>query len=198
LQAEVREHWLAQILKRDGSLCFEWLLASIERDEEFFIYDLRARDRSETIISALTLEQRIAILEKLQGRYGFYDLVEELVDDDLELYKELLKREGLRDYHLLPLNGHPIGAWVDKALLAYEVGYSTDEIISAAFGISYSWQGELSDMWRTWLSEFDQLSEHNDPRVRNIAAVGSEAARERIEQAIASERTEAIFGRYTG
>lgn len=198
LRTNVREYWLSQILKQDGSLCFEWLLASIEREEWFFIHDFRSRDRSETIISALTFEQRLAILEKLQGRDGFYDLVEELVDNDLELYKELLKHEGLSDYHLLPLNDHPIGAWVDKAILAYEAGYGSEEIISAAFGISYSWQGELSDMWRTWLSEFEQLSEHDDPMVRKIAAVGSKAASERIEKAVASERTEAIFGRYTG
>jgi hypothetical protein len=195
LRTNVREYWLSQILKQDGSLCFEWLLASIEREEWFFIHDFRNRDRSETIISALIFEQRLAILEKLQDHHSFYDLVEELVDDDLGLYTELLKREGLSNYHLLPLEGHPIGAWIDKALLAHEAGYGVDEIISAAFGFSYSWEGKLSDMWRTWLREFDQLSEHNDPRVREIAAAGSKAAHERIEDAAASERTEAIFGR---
>jgi hypothetical protein len=195
VRAEVNDYWVGEILKRDSSLAYEWLSESLNREEGFFIFDPFRKDKR-SIVEGLNVEQRLSLLDGLQNKIGFYDLVEELVGDNTFLYRELVKRGSLADYHLNPLRGKITEAWTEKALIALEAGYEPEQIAEAAFGESFFWSGDASTLWRTWVDEFESLNKHDEPRLRSIADAGLRLARERAHSSVAYERKQAVYGRH--
>lgn len=194
IRAQIRDYWIRDILKHDSSLAFDWFMASVEREEDFFIFDAFRKEDNALIVAGLNFQQRIRLLDTLHNKIGFYDLVEQLVGDDVLVYQELLRRESLFDYHLCPLKGRPTEVWARKAVLALEAGYEASNIAEASVGEFFSLSWDASAECLTRLKEFEDLNTHPDPRVHSIAQAGVRLARERAEKAAAYERKEAIYG----
>jgi hypothetical protein len=194
IRAEGFEYWLPEILKSDKSLAFDWLAERVGRDSIYFSYFVMEEVRAAA--SVLDLDQKSALLPKLSGEgYGDSELLHELAGDDPRMYAEILRHHKLAKYHLAPLRGHPTGSWADKAILAFEAGYTPEEAVAAAFHFGDSWTGNESDMWQGWIDDFESLAKHGDARVREASKLGERRARANKEEALSKERTEAIYGR---
>jgi hypothetical protein len=105
---------------------------------------------------------------------------------------------GRRPILRAPLIGQPNNpAWVAKAKLALEKGYTPEQIASSVHGIgSYviSWWGPESNVWEEWIIRFDYLCQDADERVKRIGIIGKEHAEARKSQALARERSEEVYG----
>jgi hypothetical protein len=194
LRAEGEQFWLTEILKSDGSLAFEWLMARMERKPDLIHYHVWKE--VEAAISVLSFEQKAAVLQHVEddGYVGSL-LISELAGDDLRMYGEILRHSRLSKFHLSPLNGHPTGSWTEKATLALEAGYSPKEVAGATLSHDDTWTGPESGMWQGWIGDFEMLSSHTDPRIREVGQIGAAKARERQAAAAAAERREAVYGR---
>jgi hypothetical protein len=194
LRAEGMQFWLSEILKKDSALAFEWVLRRVSREAAYTPHEVI--QEINTAISVLDIEQRAAVLRNVHGDgYLASELIAELTGDDLRIYRDVLNNQRLREYHLEPLRGHPIGAWADKAVLALDAGYTTEEVVDEAFFYGNSWEGSQADMWQGWVDEFAALSNHSDPRIREVARLGMATAGERRAAALARERSEDVYGR---
>lgn len=194
LRAEGVEHWLPEILKSDKALAYDWLMERVGRDSVYFSYHIM--EEMKAAISVLDSGQRATMLGRLRGDgYADSELVSELAGDDLRMYAEILKHRNLVRFHLSPLHGHPVGSWADKAILALEAGYSLEEVVEASFDYGESWTGNTSDRWQRWVEEFEALTTHDDPRVREAAEIGATKARENRAEELVRERREAVYGR---
>src|SRR6266545_642196 len=113
------------------------------------------RIRAET----LTCDQRRTLLEIMPPRYGYEELVKLVVGGDLDMYRVLLAQGRLRDFHLAPLErsstrGGQVGnktclqrfgdAWVDKAKVAMDLGYTPGEVLAAIHSGGWGWSGNIS------------------------------------------------------
>ena len=94
-----------------------------------------------------------------------------IVDDAQFLYREVLKQETLREWHLIPLH-HLSEAWKEKALVAIEFGYLPAQIAEACYWmeeLSGGWVGDLeSDQHGSFVHE---LAQEEGP----LGAIGREA-----------------------
>jgi hypothetical protein len=194
LRAEDEQFWLAEILKSDRDIAFEWLRSRMERKLSFLPYYLSKEVKA--AISVLNFEQRIALLQTIED-HGFVAavLVAELAADDLQVFSEILKQPRLSKLHLSPLRGRPLGKWAEKATLAMNAGYLPDMIVSATLTLPDSWSGEVSQVWQEFVSDFEALRDHEDSRIRGVALIGAAKGRERQEHAAKRERVEAVYGR---
>jgi hypothetical protein len=194
LRAEGLEFWLPEILKSNSGLAYEWLERHVGRESihlsHFIMEEVKAA------LSSLDFKQRASLLGHLKGEgYAEPEIISHLTGNDLRMYGEILKHRKLAKYHLSPLQGHPTGLWADKAVLALNAGYTPAEIVQASIHFIQGWVGRESDMWQGWVNEFEALARHDDPRVREAAAIGAAKAREHRANALSGERAEAIYGR---
>lgn len=194
LRAEGEQWWLAEILKSDSSLAFEWLMARMDRKSDLIHYHVWKE--VEAAISVLSFEHKAAVLQHVEddGYVGSL-LISELAGTDLRMYGEILKHSRLSKYHLSPLNGHPTGPWMEKAILALDAGYSPEQVAGATLSYDNSWTGPESGMWQRWVNDFEMLSSHGDARIREVGHIGASRARERQTAAATGERREAVYGR---
>jgi hypothetical protein len=193
LNARPEEHELGKILKADASLAHAWLLRQIE-DGSW----LGLRDPSSSFheaVSVLDREQRLSLLMRLHSNFVHGSLAAVLVGDDLDLYREFLQDDEKIPVQLWPLVGRPTKLWLEKAKLALEAGFSAEEVSRAAYAGVQGWSGSESAMWSDWEQQFATLCTHEHIGIRAAGEAGSAYARERKEQALESERWEAIYGR---
>jgi hypothetical protein len=194
LRAEGEQFWLAEILKSDELLAFDWLMSRVEKKHDLIHYHVWKE--AEAAISVMSIEHKAAVLQHVEDDgYTGSLLIIELVGNDLRMYREILKYPRLDKFHLSPLHGHPTGSWIEKAILALDAGYSPEQVAEATLGYGSSWSGQESEMWQGWINDFEVLSGHGDSRIREVARIGAGAARERQTVAVAKERREAIYGR---
>ncbi len=83
--------------------------------------------------------------------------------------------------------------WVEKALAAFQAGYSTEQIAKATLGYDDVWTGSESKMWQGWMEGFEARATHPDPRIREVSQIGAANAGQRKRAAEVSERREAIL-----
>ena len=185
------DFWLGEVLKKDSSLSFEWLQ---RRLSEPFLGLFRLDKAIEAAIDSLSLEQRHMILQQLDTRQPSILMVQRLVGDNLALYSTILRDNGLKSLHLMPLPGAPEGIWLDKATLALDSGYDSEYIANATFPQYWSWFGEQSGMWAQWIAQFDRLLVHKDERIQAVGELGKTRAEAARDKALTSEREEAIQG----
>jgi len=186
-----RDYQLSEILLTDPPLAFDWL--SKQLSEGHFDY-LRLDRLFKEIVTSLDVESRRRILHQIPLTIDTREMIRDVVGDNLDMYRELLTTAHLEPYHLAPLGGHPIGAWVEKALLAHEAGHNPERIAGACFSFGMAWSGNESAMWQQWIDEFAELCNHHDGRVRVAGETGRSYALERQRQALAGERHDAIYG----
>ncbi|MFC2047356.1 hypothetical protein ACFLTK_03685, partial [Chloroflexota bacterium] len=187
-----REFEGEEIFRKDPSLAFEWLLLRIKETRTFPYYD---NDLLEVALQVINVEQRKTLLESITDGPWYDTVILGIVDDEIELYRDLLRNARLKRFHLSPLSGNPAGAWIDRALLALDAGYSPLDISQAVYGNFRFWSGHESTYWAQWVESFKPLLNHNDRRIQNIGQVGRDYSMEQRDRALAEERHEDIYGR---
>ncbi len=185
---------LGDILASDPDLAVEWLLARLtEPGRPSFV---RERSPFAKALQSLDAARRGVVLGSLGQEPLPRALVSTLVGKDPNLYKELLSRRALANYHLEPLAGVPDEEWLEKATVAVEAGFTPRDIAGAAFRIVgvQTWWGSESRHWSQWDQAFARFE--SDPRepVREIARHGRRIAQERIQRAQEREHQEELQG----
>ena len=186
-----KDYWLEEVFRADPNLALEWLLARVNGPDLGYVSLQGAYVHAVTTIDS---EGRRQVLRRISRQSGLWELIEYLVGGDLDLYAELLGNEQLAGYHLSPLARYPEGAWIKKAMLALDHGYSPEEIASACCS-EVSWSGKESAMWSDWGKRFDALGSDSDARIREIGTTGSAYVTARRDAAIERERMHDVYGR---
>jgi hypothetical protein len=193
IRAADDDYDLKGIFESDAALAFAWIERRVRTDEHLTIRDEYLVAAAVRVLSA---EQREALLNLLPGRTYFMagELTQQLVGNDLALYKRVLSAQARKTLHLFPLRGTVDDEWAAKAKLALEAGYPPVDIAVAAHGSFYSWTGDESATWENWEKSFEKLLDDPDPGVRAVAQVGRDDARDNRIKALAAEREEAVRG----
>ena len=200
-QAVVRSssdlYWLSEILRGLPDLAYRWLQNHID-GEEHDVYDHANEKVIQSAVSVLTLDKRRDLLDQMPDHYGFDTLIVSLVRGYPDLYQELLQNKRLERYHSAPLAGVLEGEWIERAILAYDAGYSPESIASSAvFGHlgATSPAGPWSAHWAKWVERFERLLSHADERIQRIGEAGRAWAIRERDEAQRRERREAVYGR---
>ncbi len=185
---------LRDILIRDSGLACEWLGKRLSRGAIVF------SDRDLRLVMAdLDDRQRLALLDQIPADPMASNLLSQLIDRRPELYRELLGLDRLREHHLCPLEGAPDAAWVEIALIALDHGYTPAVIAKSSFqergAVNITIWGHDQSHWRRWEDAFAVLEEHSDRRLREVARLGREGARERIRAVGARKREWDLTGK---
>jgi len=195
------DYWLGEILKKDLELCYEWLKKHLPDKQ------IRHETRRivKMVVKLLDEKQRQELIQLVPEDAWNPEIIDWLVADSLAVYQQLIRDPKKINYHLAPLcgfKGEAIGeesweeiAWIDKALLALQMGYTPEKIVEATFGYSWSWEGNESDMWHRWLKRFESLSAHDNPDLSRVGKEGERIALARMKRALETEQQEAIYGR---
>ncbi|MFC1958353.1 hypothetical protein ACFLV6_00300 [Chloroflexota bacterium] len=187
-----REFEGEEIFRKDPSLAFEWLLLRIKENRMFSYYGENLLNGA---LQVINVEQRKALLESIDDGPWYDTVILGIVDDEIEIYHDLLRNARLKRFHLSPLWGNPVGTWIDKALLALDAGYSPSDISQAVYGNFRSWSGHESTYWAQWAESFKPLLNHNDRRIRNVGQIGRDYSLGQRDRALAEERREDVYGR---
>ena len=187
-----REFEGEEIFRKDPSIAFEWLLLRIKENRISLYHE---ENLLNVALQVINIEQRKALLEDIDDGLFYDEVIHGIVDHELEIYRDLLQNDRLKQFHLSPLVGNPTGVWIDKALLALDAGYSPSDISQAVYGSFRFWSGNESTYWSEWAGYFEPLLKHGDPRIRIVGQVGRDYSLEQRDQALVEERREDIYGR---
>ena len=188
-------YWLGDLLSKNSRLAEDWLVAKFGQHDSYS-GSWEVEEIAVKIVFGLDSGQRASVLAALNSDCHAEELVQHLVSDDVDLYRDLLGIERLAHFHLTPLTGGPDNeAWRAKALLALAKGFTTEKIALAALDPPHSWMGPVSNMWAERRRSFEALL--NDPN-QDIASIGRRGVEitegyERGE--LERERYEAVHGR---
>jgi len=188
------DYWLGEIFRIEHQLAYSWLEERVGRERFSFVGLGRAIKIATGI---LTRPQRLKLIEMLPVRYGNYDVVAHIVGDDLEVYSKLLSSSDLTEFHLCPLADELNNVWQQMAKLAYQAGYTAEEIVSRTMfpvGVAVSWSGKESSIYKNWLDEFNKLQDTEDETIRIIAQAGSFLSNQRYQELLEREHQEDVYG----
>jgi len=177
-RVEQTQYWLGEILREDADLAFDWIKERL-RDPDLPIVD----DEGGTFamaIGTLDAARRRSLIPHLPTVDALISLLPMLVGRDASVYKVVLQRSDLVQYHLCPLTGCPDAAWAGLARIAMEYGYPATEVAAASFWASHSWWGDGIDYWKKWQAGFQELAESNDRNLVQVAEYGLRLAAERV------------------
>lgn len=184
---------IGDVLEGNPELAFRWLRRRLRQVESATSW-LVGVDAALQAVSALRKQDRQTLLRELRPGPPAFHLLTQLVDRDLELYRELLTIERLAQYYPLPLKGIPDEAWASLASLALDHGFSTAEVADSCLRSGHTIMGYGQDYWQRWDAAFMSLESHADSRLREIARLGRRRARSEIQEADAREHADALYG----
>ena len=188
-----REFEGEEIFRKDPSIAFEWLQLRIKENRLFSQY---GENLLNVALQVINLEQRKALLKDIGDNLWHDEVIHGIVDDEMEVYHDLLQIDRLKRFHLSPLAGDPTGVWIDKALLALHAGYSPSDIACAVYGRFRFFSGDESIYWTEWAKSFEPLVEHSDPRIQTVGQIGMERSLAQRDRALDRERHEDIYGHF--
>ena len=91
---------------------------------------------------------------------------------------------------------------MERALLALDHGWEPERIVYPTRPNSLSWSGDLSDVWRGKIDDFERLRLDTDPvdaeRRERIISAGVAYFEQLRDEAAAQERTRRVYGRNAG
>jgi len=183
---------LDYLIKKAPEVVYDLVVALIENVDYI---NLAYESEYQTLFNALSREQKIELLPRLiHARED--ELASALIDQDVELYKELLKKDDLKRFHLAPLEGSPTtSTWQEKAKLALDHGYKPDEVAWAAREnhMEYS---KTSVYLEEWKQSFESLQGSDHAGLQAVAKAGVEMITIELDKALKCEKDEDIYGRY--
>ena len=194
-RSQLSEYLVGEILTNDSELASEWLILALSHSNSWFGNLLNLAQEA---IRGMNSRQRRSVLEALSAdsNGSFDEIVQVLVGEDLNLYRELLDSPQLTEYHLAPLATMLDQPWAMKAILALNAGYSVNAVIEATILNGGLWSGSGSEMWAGWRRRFEALNENEetDSRISDLARQGAKLTNEREEQAQKRDRYRAVHG----
>jgi hypothetical protein len=187
------QHWLEVILAQDPDLALDWLRNRL-RDPDLPGYFLDGPFAS--AVRALRLEQRAQLLGELPAVPILRSLLPRLVNRDAELYRQLLARKELWDYHLAPLSGKPDEAWSELALLALDSGHSPEQIAEATIWgpDGHFYGGPGVDYWEAWAQAFAPLESHAWAELREVGRHGRRIIEHDLQRARSEQERISLRG----
>lgn len=185
---------LTEIFMKYPALAYAWLQRHLDPK---YVDSLSQYSPFGAAIVHLNIESRRSLLDMTPPDYRMRDIVVALVDDKIDLYRDLLGKKHLDLFHLAPLGQYPEGFWIEKAKAAREAGYSAEDVVHAVYQAPHAmaWTGNASSMWADWVDRFQQLISNEDSRIREIGEIGKADAETQLVEALKYERREAIYGR---
>ena len=138
--SSIESYWTGEILRKDADLAVEWLVRFLDSDQSFVSY--HASKTAKKVIASLNSAHKISILTSIQPHQrvmGLPEIIDALVDNNADIYRQLLRLKKLTHYHLSPLLGKPKGDWRSMAILALDRGYSCENVVSANLAGGRSW-----------------------------------------------------------
>lgn len=183
---------LEQVFAQYPEIAVEWVR---HRYAEPPVSQFDVRETMKAGLCSLEHEQRVRIIEEVPSDFtppsSFF---RHLIGDDVELYESLLDRTDLEDVHLHPLRRQPTDDWAELAICALDRGHDPVDVAETAFMTPLTWTGKESAIWGGLADRFQNLEEHEDPRIREVGQLGRERAEVRLEQSKERERAEYIHG----
>lgn len=189
LRAEMDETQIPEILKDNPALAEEWLNEHFRTGKNILRWGI-----CKTITKGLDVAARRRLLSAMEISYRTRRIAKALIGKDVELYREVLSDQRYKLVHLAPLYGMKPSNWNELATAALDFGYSPEEVAEAAFGTEHNWSGNESDFMQTWIDRFRPLTESDDVRLKEVAAIGIVDFEKRRDAARVRERKEAIYG----
>lgn len=186
------QYWLGVILARDADLSLDWLRTRLKDGD--LPWHFMGDSPFAHAVRSLRREQRFELLEELPPVSALQSLLPLLIQKNLELYRALLGRPSLRDYHLEPLEGLSEPGWDALAIAAIEAGHDPVRIAEAAFGSSHFYSGPGIEYWSRWDEAFAKLQDHPNPDLREVARQGRKRAQEKLDRAEERQRQVHLHG----
>jgi len=186
---------LSRIFEDDAELAFEWLLKQTSREHPEFY---RFRRAVPSAIQRLEFAQKRSLLEQSCDGVRHGDLIDQLIDSDVELYKELIRQNQFSRMHLIALPRITHDLWPEMALVAAEAGYTPEEIALVAtrpLFIELLSQSEQADRWQQLRDTFSSFANHENDLIRQIATFGQQHCQQQIDEIRLEERKRSIYGR---
>ena len=188
-----------QVLKADPPLFADWLRAWFDRirsaaKPEFL------QPGVEEAIDNLPVNLRVSLIADVPSDvYGsrIDGAVQGLVSDDLPVAAALFERSDVQDLHEIALRKGPSEAWLERALLAMELGWSAKHVVEPTRLSDTARWGEESDYCQQKIDAFELLRvppEQSSPRRERIVEAGIAYFTQLREEAARRERRERVFG----
>ncbi len=186
---------LSTIFENDAELAFEWLLKQISREyPEYY----RFRQAVPSAIQTLEFDQKRSLLEQLHDGVRHGDLIDQLINSDVALYKEVIRQNQFGRMHLIALPRITDELWPEMVLVAAEAGYTSEEIVQVAtrpLFVELLSQSEQSDRWQQLRDTFSSFVDHENDLIRQIATFGQQHCQQQIDEIRLEERKRSIYGR---
>lgn len=190
-------YWIARVLRQDSELAEQWARKRILGPRVSWFMNW---EHVIPVLAALPLDARRRLLGSI-GPQNFDDLlVEALIGDDTQLYREWVADPNLREVHLVPLQSSSKERWSARAKVALEGGYRADDLREYCLPRIRGCGAASVEYWRDMVKWFDELIVSGNADVADAARVGRREAVAELKQAEDEERHVAIhgFGRLRG
>ncbi len=153
----------------------------------------------EDLVAGLSIEARLDLIADIPADLlSDHRLVSQLVSSDLRVAKALFEREDLEHLHGAALNGDPDAAWMERALLALDKGWSPERVaFETSMDVAFS--GEASAYWQKKVDAFESLrvsGPNQEPDRERIVAAGIALYEQKRDADLQRERRERVFGRH--
>ena len=188
------DYWIGEILSQDRDLAADWLVSNltVESPSRWMTHDL-----AKTAAKSLGHEQRQNILARLgtaDAVIALPEVIKLLVGGDLDLYRQLVDSEPLKEHHLDPLEGSLDATWREIVLMALDRGYSVQDVLHATLRRIRSWVGPASPMWAGERRGFEALLNDANKGIAAVGRAGIEYTSMREQEATIRETAEAVEG----
>jgi hypothetical protein len=154
------------ILAGDPDLALEWLQVRLG-DSDLPTY-LATDSPFLAAARSLRREQKEQLLRELEPLDLLHSLIPAVVGRDVDLFRRLLSRLDLRDFHLEPLGAPQSPDWEGFALVALDAGYEPRVIASHALHGPHSWAGSGVEYWEKWDQAFAAFEGHSRTDFREV------------------------------
>ena len=186
---------IGEILSKDSDLAADWLVLNLTAADSPSHWV--THDSAKTAAKSLGHEQRQNVLARLgtaDAVIAMPEVIKLLVGGDLDLYRQLVDSEPLKEHHLDPLEGRLDATWREIALVALDRGYSVQDVLHATLGRIRSWVGPASEMWAGERRGFEALLNDANERIAEVGQAGIEYTSMREEEATVRETARAVEG----
>lgn len=198
LETILGDYLLNEIFSGYPELAKEWLVSiAYKSRHHHLITRLIIREKLLSVpIQFLSIDSRQELITNLEKSPYADDLVRALVGDDAQLYEIVLKNDNLKIMHLVPLCEKPSETWVKKAKLAFNFGFTSEQLADALqqFSFEHGWSGHESDKWGKWLESLEKYANDPDEKIRKAIGLAIQKAKAHQEKALKDERQDAVFG----
>ena len=180
----------------EAKLAMKWFKQRFVDDSFHPSYEFRS-DLGD-VFAEWSLEDRRNLLDIVPDGHSYNDIIVKIIGDKVPLYERLLQKSWPESALLAPLHRSIDSAWESFAKLTHEHGHAPEKIVTHTFmavGLVASWVGKYSDVWKKWRDPFEDIRDHEDEIIRQIAEIGYQRSDERYKEELDKERDEGVYGR---